>query len=113
MDSIVAWVGLAGAVLLFVAACFDLIASWCTTRRIRDAADAAVELAGDAGSEPGNLQRQSAFDVASHWDALARVAATLKDLDRGSRLFVLSLAYLTVAGLTVGLASIGDGLSAP
>lgn len=57
-----------------------------------------------AGS--GELQRASS--LTEPWETLARLATALKDLDRSSRLFLISLALLALAGAALGVDSISD-----
>jgi hypothetical protein len=116
------WIALGSliaAALLFVLGLVDLIATWGTKTKIKDAADAAAGVGkkistdtANAAAKDGNLEDHAALDFSGQWKALAELATALKDLDRSTRLLTLSLAFLAVAGVTESLTAIGEGIAA-
>lgn len=50
-------------------------------------------------------------DFTGAWNALAALAAALKDLDRSSRLFLMSLAFLAVAAVGAGFDSVAEAIA--
>lgn len=116
MVETIANVSVAGATILFIAGLVDLLMSWGDTKdvktAVKDGAKQARDVAQKAEESTSNdsLQEYAGLDLSGNWKALAELATALKDLDRSSRLFMISLAFLAVAGATVGLDAIGTGL---
>lgn len=112
MVTLIAWVSIAAAAVLFVVATVDLVAGWnrteATKTAVKEGADKAKDLSTSSTSD---LKEYAGLDLKGNWEALAALATSLKDLDRSSRLYTLALAFLAVAGATVGLDAIGQGLS--
>lgn len=102
LAAIVAIVALVLSVFVFVVACVDLIQSWTTASSTKAALKNAAEIAKRTNPNSDELEKQSAVDFKGSWEALAKLAAGLKDLDRSSRLFVISLAFLAVAAVAAG-----------
>lgn len=46
-------------------------------------------------------------------ESLSKLASSLKDLDIGTRVLVLGVAFYAIAGIAAGLDAIGAGLAAP
>lgn len=125
MVQIVAWVGIVGAAILFIVGLVDLITSWAETTaaktvlkeaatQAKEASEKAAEITDSTKTdeEKKALKEYAGLDLSGNWEALAKLATALKDLDRSTRLFVLSLAFLAVSGATVGLDAIATGLGA-
>lgn len=116
MIQLIAIVSVTCAGLLFVAGCVDLFESWKDTKEtktaVKQGAEKAKSVAEASADNPGSegVKEYAGLDLKGNWEALAALATALKDLDRSSRLFTLSLAFLAVAGATVGLDSIATGL---
>ncbi len=100
------------AAVLFVAGLADLVMTWSPSTKAKEAVVKATAVADTANASKESLSAHSGIDFKGNWEALAALAAALKDLDRSTRLFTLSLAFLAVAGATIGLTTIGDGLAA-
>jgi hypothetical protein len=111
MTDTVTWFSLAAAIVLFLLAAIDVGLSWATTKAAQDAVAKAAAVAQQANENSETLQQQSAVDFKGAWEALAALAAALKDLDRSSRLFVLSLAFLAVAAVGAGMGEIADAIA--
>ena len=58
-----------------------------------------------------SLKEYAGLDLSGNWEAPAKLVTALKDLDRSTRLLLLSLAFLAVSVATVGLDAIGTGLA--
>jgi hypothetical protein len=89
----------------------DLALSWPTTKAAQGAVAKAASIAEHTNENAATLQEQSAVDFKGAWEALASLATALKDLDRSSRLFVLSLAFLAVAAAAAGIGEIADAVA--
>jgi hypothetical protein len=111
MVELIAWSGVIASIILFVAGLYELVIAWRSNDHVRAAADSAAKLGEDVNKDPETLQEHAAIDFKGQWEALAALATALKDLDRSTRLFFLSLAFMAAAGATVGLDSIGSGLA--
>src|SRR4051794_14350106 len=112
----VAALALALSLVTFIVGCVDLKQSWNSSK----VAKAAIETAAKRSEETTSttvpddqLQKQSAIDFKGTWEALGKLATALKDLDRSSRLFVLSLAYLAVAAAAAGAGEISNAIASP
>ncbi|MFD4351491.1 hypothetical protein ACFWPX_02980 [Nocardia sp. NPDC058518] len=112
MEDVVVWVSVVAAAVLFLVGIVDLAIGWTAKGPVRTAADNAAKIEQAATENKETLERHSGIDLKGQWEALAALAAAMKDLDRSSRLFFLSLAFLAVAGVTVGLSNIGAGIGA-
>jgi exopolyphosphatase/pppGpp-phosphohydrolase len=112
MVTMIAWVSLAAAAVLFVVGVVDLAQSWGRTEQTKEALKEGTQKLKEVSADKSTLEEYASVDVKGTWEALAKLATALKDLDRSSRLFTLSLAFLAVAGATVGLDAIGSGLAA-
>lgn len=110
MSDVISWVGLIGAGILLLCGVVDLVVTWSTKSRIRQVTDSVAEGASNQAPANGGLQPQSVIDITDSVDAIAKLAAALKDLDRSSRLFVLSLTFLAVAAAATGLNDIAEAL---
>jgi hypothetical protein len=110
MTNVVAWTSVIASGVLFLAGLFELVVSWRTNSQVRTAADNAAKV-GAFNKDPGSLEEHAGIDFKGQWEALAALATALKDLDRSTRLLLLSLAFMAVAGATIGLANIGSGLA--
>lgn len=110
MSEAISWVGLIGAGILLICGVVDLVMTWSTKSKIRHVTDSVAEGASREVPDTGGLQPQSAVDITNSVDAIAKLAAALKDLDRTSRLFVLSLTFLAVAAAATGLNDIAQAL---
>lgn len=110
MSEAISWVGLVGAGILLICGVVDLVVTWSTKSKIRQVTDSVAEGASQVAPNTGGLQPQSVADVTDSVDAIAKLAAALKDLDRTSRLFVLSLTFLAVAAAATGLNDIAQAL---
>jgi Flp pilus assembly protein TadG len=113
MTDVVAWLSLSAAGILFILGLVDLTLSWRAASTARDAVANAATLAQDSTASTATLEQQSAIDFKGAWEALASLATAMKDLDRSSRLFVLSLAFLAVAATAAGLGEIAGAVAAP
>ena len=112
MKEMVNWVAalaLAMSVILFVLACLDLRETWAASKTLKDKAEEAVGSATTASSD--DPQTQSMIDISEAWKALATLATALKDLERSTRFFVLSLAFLAVAALGSGLDQLAEAIA--
>lgn len=110
-DFVIGFSAIASA-LLFAAALIDLALTWKPKAAAQKAvAGAAVTSQTIVDSEAG-LKEHAGVDLKGNWEALAALAVALKDLDRSTRLFTLSLAFLAVAGTTLGLTEIAEGIGA-
>lgn len=98
------------AVIVFLFALMDLIHSWKPRADTKNALASAASKAKSSTAEGGGLQPQAASSFKDSWEALASLATALKDLDRSSRLFVVSLALLALAGAALGVDSISDAV---
>lgn len=112
MVTTIAWFALAAAAVLFLVGVIDLVQSWGRTEKAKEALKEGTQKLKDVSADKATLEEYAGVDVKGTWEALAKLATALKDLDRSSRLFTLSLAFLAVAGATVGLEAIGTGLAA-
>ncbi|MCA2211377.1 hypothetical protein [Jidongwangia harbinensis] len=111
MTDHVAWVSLVAAALLFLLGMADTALSWHTTQTAKKAVANAAAIAKENNKSSTTLEQQSAIDYKGSWEALASLATALKDLDRSSRLFVLSLAFLAVAAVAAGTGDIATAVS--
>jgi hypothetical protein len=111
MVELIAWSGVIASVILFLAGVFELFIAWRSNDRVRAAADSAAKVSENVNTDAKTLQEHAGIDFKGQWEALAALATALKDLDRSTRLFFLSLAFMAVAGATVGLDSVGSGLA--
>lgn len=109
-SGLVAGVALILAVILFIAACIDLITSWGAVSNTKSAATKAATNAKNSDGTQEGLQEQAGTNFKEAWEALASLASALKDLDRSSRLFVLSLAFFAVAAASVGLSDVAEAI---
>lgn len=107
---IFSWICVSLAVIVFLAALADLVQSWRPRADAKDALASAASAAKTSTRDTGGLQPHSSSNLKESWEALASLATALKDLDRSSRLFVISLALLAVAGTTLGLDSVSDAV---
>ena len=112
MIGIVVFFSLAAAGILLMLGLADLAISW----RASDAAMKAVvtevaTLTRQSRDDTGTLDTQAAIDVKGAWEALASLAAALKNLDRSSRLVVLSLAFIAVAAFAAGVGDIAEAIA--
>ena len=100
------------AIVVFLIAVVDLVLSWKPVADTKTALGTAASAAkaDTAQGNKGGLTPHSAPNFKDSWEALASLATALKDLDRSSRLFVISLALLAVAGVTLGLDNVGDAV---
>lgn len=107
-----AWIATAMSVIVFLIGVVDLILSWKPKADAKAALGKAAAKAKEVTAvEPeGDLTPQSAT-LKESWEALANLATALKDLDRSSRLFIVSLALLAVAGVALGLDNVGDAIA--
>lgn len=110
MTDVVTWVSVLGAAVLFVLGVVDLALSWRTVQTAKGAVAKAAAIAESSNADAATLEAQSAVDFKGAWEALAALAAALKDLDRSSRLFVLSLAFLAVAAAASGVGAIAGAV---
>lgn len=111
MVELIAWSGVIAGIILFLAGVYELITGWRSNDRVRAAADSAAKVGENVNKDPETLQEHAGIDFKGQWEALAALATALKDLDRSTRLFFLSLAFMAVAGATVGLDSVGSGIA--
>ena len=111
MTELVVGSSIAMAIVLFAAGLIDLIQAWSTRKTTKEAVEAAATLAKSANADTDSLKAQSAPDFTGAWNALAALATALKDLDRSSRLFLLSLAFVAVAGAGAGIDGIADAIA--
>lgn len=109
---IIVWAALIAAAALVVLGIVDIILKWKSESATRDAIAKAAEQAEDVASKKTKteLEEYASVDLKGNWEALASLATAIKDLDRSSRLFVLALAFVAVAGGTAGLEAIGAGI---
>lgn len=105
LTAIVIVVCLLGGIAMFVLGLLDLKSSLEVERKLREAAQAATTRVGTP-AQPGSLEPHAGVDVAGMFDGLAKLAAALKDLDRSSRSFVLSLAFVALGALVVSVVSL-------
>ncbi|MGJ4844691.1 hypothetical protein [Leifsonia sp. Le1] len=114
ITNVIAWFSMIAASIVFLAAVIDLVTTWSGRQKATNAVAAGSEKVKDiAEATPGSdkAKEYAGIDFKGSWEALGSLATALKDLDRSSRLFMLSLAFLAVAGATVGLQAIGTGLA--
>ncbi|GGQ83247.1 hypothetical protein [Couchioplanes azureus] len=111
MTTVVTWASLLGAAILFLVGAVDLAISWRTTKTAKDAVAKAAAIAESTNENVATLREQSAVDVKGSWEALAALATAIKDLDRSSRLFVLSLAFLAVAAAAAGIGEVAEAVA--
>jgi hypothetical protein len=112
MTITVTWFALSAASVLLILGLVDLAITWNTTNAAKDAVGKAAAIATVSNENADTLQAQSAVDFKGAWEALASLAAALKDLDRSSRLFMMSLAFFAVAAAAAGLGEIADAVAA-
>lgn len=98
------------AIALFLLGLVEYVRTFAATKDVKDATANAAARAKEVNASAAALEQQSAIDLKGHWEALAALATALKDLDRSTRFFLLSLAFLAVGGTTLGLDAIGTGL---
>lgn len=110
---LVTYGSLIAAGVLVVLGVIDILLKWRSEAATRGAIEKAAGQAGTIAeiTDPNELGEFAGIDFKANWEALASLATAIKDLDRSSRLFVLALAFVAVAGATVGLESIGEGIS--
>jgi exopolyphosphatase/pppGpp-phosphohydrolase len=111
LTSVVAGVALVLSVVAFIIGCVDLYQSWNTNKITKDAIKNAAEVSKTSTASAEELQKQSAIDFKGTWEALGKLATALKDLDRSSRLFVISLAFLAVAAAAAGAGEISNAIA--
>jgi hypothetical protein len=112
MTATISIISLVCAVILFLLGLIEYFRTWSTKEKIAVAAGKAAGLAQETNASTEELEKHAGIDFKGQWEALAALATALKDLDRSTRLFVLSLAFLAVGGVTRGLEAIGTGLAA-
>jgi len=111
MQDLVAWASVIASIVLFLAGIYELVISWKTNGRVRAAADSAASVSGSVTANTETLAEHAGIDFKGQWEALGALATALKDLDRSTRLLLLSLAFMAVAAAIVGLESVGEGLA--
>lgn len=106
-----AWISSGAAAAVFALGVIDVILSWRPRRdATRALANAASEAKSISESEGGLQQHSNTQSLKSSWEALASLATALKDLDRSTRLFVISLALFAITGTTLGVETVTDVL---
>lgn len=113
MVALVSWVTVVMGIILFVVAMLDIGLTWKATIDAKKAVGKVAEDTKNKAEAQQGLVPQAGPDFKSAWEGLASLAAALKDLDRGSRLLVLSLAFLAVAGVLTGVDTVADAIKAP
>src|SRR4051794_38708624 len=111
MTDVVVWFALSAAAILLLLGLVDLAVTWPATRATKDAVAKAAMVAESSNNNADTLKQQSAIDFKGAWDALASLTTALKDIDRSSRLIVLSLAFFAVAAVASGVGEIADAVS--
>lgn len=111
MSNVIAWVSVVAGVILFLAGIGELIVSWRTNTNVRAAANNAAKVGEDVNKTPGSLEEHAGIDFKGQWEALAALATALKDLDRSTRLLLLSLAFLAVAAASSGVAEVASAVA--
>jgi hypothetical protein len=107
----VTWVSLIASATLFTLGVVDLCLSWKAVKLVKSAVAKAALVAEGTNENEERLKQQAAIDFKSAWEPLAALALAIKDLDRSSRLLVLSLAFLAVAALTSSTGVIAAAVS--
>jgi hypothetical protein len=107
---VVGWTSLLAGVACLVAGLILAL----TTRGEREAAkEAAKEMAAKtkevAGKPDGEFQQQAGA-LSTSLEAVAKLAASLKDLDRVGQLLVVALGFFAIAGAVAGLEQVAAAI---
>lgn len=110
MADLIAWASVGASTVLFLAGMYEIVISWRTNGKVRAAADKATTTSQSVADDT-TLEAQSGIDFKGQWEALAALATALKDLDRSTRLLLLSLAFMAVAAATVGISDVAAAVA--
>jgi hypothetical protein len=95
------------SILLFVMGAISLLRQWATRESTAAAVRKAAVIAQATNEDVGTLKEQAAgttgADFKSAWEGIAALAVAIEKLEISSRLFVLSLSFLAVAAVIVGV----------
>ncbi len=97
--------------ILFVLAVVELFRNWGLKEELTTATKQAAEIAKTSNSSTEQLEKHAGVDFKGQWEALAALSTALKDLDKSTRFFVLSLAFIGIAGGIVGLDAVATGIA--
>src|SRR5207245_468193 len=95
----------------FAAGMYELVTSWKTNGQVRAAADKAATVSQTVNEDTATLEEHAGIDFKGQWEALAALATALKDLDRSTRLLLLSLAFLAIGAAGIGLADLASAVA--
>lgn len=73
--------------------------------------DKAATVSETVNKDTGTLEEHAGIDFKGQWEALAALATALKDLDRSTRLLLLSLAFMAVGAATTGLTDLASAVT--
>lgn len=108
--SILAWTTLVGGGLVLILALIDIVLGWRPQKNAKAAIGRAAAAANQNTAPNGGLNPQAGVNFKDSWEALAKLATALKELDRSSRLFVISLGLFAIAGATIGVETIAQAI---
>lgn len=112
VTDVITWGSLGAAGVLF---CLGVAEMWWSRSTRLDARTTAKEAAARAKemaaqTDAQGLQGASVTELSNLWEGLSKLATALKDLDRSSRMFVLSLAFLAIAAGANGLENVAEAI---
>lgn len=111
MHEVIGWGCVSASGILFLAALIELVISWRANSRVRDATDQAAAMSEKASESKQTLEEHAGIDFKGQWEALAALASALKDLDRTTRLLLLSLAFMAIGAASLGLTDLAAAVS--
>lgn len=111
MTTVVGWASLLAGILCLLMALYLAFTSQDEREAVKKAVEEAAKKAEGATKQKDGTFEQQAGAISTSLEAVATLAASLKDLDRVAQLLTVSLGFFAIAAVAAGLEGVAKAVA--